>query len=54
MIPEPYKTAILIFATILDVVLFNRHICEKNWGDASIYLGLALFFCYLLAEKIIA
>lgn len=53
MIPEPYKTAGLLFTAILDVVLFNSSLDKQKWLNAVVYFGLALFFCYLLADKII-
>lgn len=53
MLPEPYKTAGLLFTAILDVVLLNSSLERQKWLNAALYLVLALFFCYLLAEKII-
>lgn len=52
MIPEPFKTALLIFVCILDVVMFDRHTKEGRWMKGAIYFGLSIFFCYLLAKRL--
>lgn len=53
MIPEPYKTALLIFVAILDIIVFSRSLDKRDWVNALVYLVLSSVFCYLLAVAIL-